>query len=94
MKYSITDIKAKIESIDDDNPYKSLLTKQLSILEQETCEFCHEPYKNMVDEAGWDLGIESDTSFGIKYFDLVMSTSKGFTSTPANYCPKCGRKLF
>lgn len=31
MKYSITDIKAKIESIDDDNPYKSLLTKQLSI---------------------------------------------------------------
>ena len=47
----------------------------------------------MVDEAGWDLGIESDTSSGIKYFDLVMSTGKGFASTPANYCPKCGRKL-
>lgn len=44
--------------------------------------------------AGWDLGIESNTSCGIKYSDLVMSTSKGFASTPANYCPKCGRQLF
>ena len=94
MKNSITDLKAKIESINDDNPYKSLLTKQLNVLEQETCEFCHNPYDNMIDEAGWDLGIESDTSSGIKYFDLVMSTGRGFASTPVNYCPKCGRKLF
>ena len=93
MTSSITDLKAKIEATNDDNPYKSLLIKQLNVLEQETCEFCHNPYKNMIDEAGWDLGIDSDTSCGIKYFDLVMSTSKGFASTPANYCPKCGRKL-
>lgn len=93
MKNSITDLKAKIEDINDDNPYKSLLTKQLNVLEQETCEFCHNPYNNMIDEAGWDLGIESGISSGIKYFDLVMSTGKGFASTPANYCPKCGRKL-
>ena len=93
MTSSIADLKAKIEAANDDNPYKSLLIKQLNVLEQETCEFCHNPYKNMIDEAGWDLGINSDTSCGIKYFDLVMSTSKGFASTPANYCPKCGRKL-
>lgn len=68
------------------------MIKQLNVLEQETCEFCHKPYNNMIDEAGWELGIESDISCGIRYFDLVMSTSKG--STPANYCPKCGRKLF
>jgi len=94
MTSSVADLKAKIEVINGDTPYKSLLVKQLNVLEQETCEFCHKPYKNMIDEAGWDIGIESDTSFGIKYFDLVMSTGKGFSSTPVNYCPKCGRKLF
>ena len=91
---SIADLKAKIEAVNNDNPDKSILTKQLNVPEQETCEFCHKPYKNMIDEAGWDLGIDSDTSCGIKNFDLVMPTSKGFASTPANYCPKCGRKLF
>jgi len=94
MTSSVADLKAKIEAINGDTSYKSLLVKQLNVLEQETCEFCHKPYKNMIDEAGWDIGIESDTSFGIKYFDLVMSTGKGFSSTPVNYCPKCGRKLF
>lgn len=94
MTSAITNLKDKTESVNDANPYKSILKKQSNVLEQETCGFCHEPYNNMVDEAGWDLGIESDTSCGIRYFNLVMSTSKGFASTPANYCPKCGRKLF
>lgn len=60
----------------------------------EECKFCHEPYELMIDEAGWKMFLDENEYDGHEYLDLVMTTGRGFASTPANYCPKCGRKLF
>ena len=55
------------------------------------CQYCQEPFKSVIDEAGWDLEIEKDPD---NYYWLVMSiTNKGFASNAINYCPICGRKL-
>jgi hypothetical protein len=60
----------------------------------EQCKFCHKTYDNLIDEAGWSLYLDKFKENEISYYDLVMETGQGFASTPANYCPKCGRKLY
>jgi len=59
----------------------------------EQCKFCHKPYDNLIDEAGWLLYLDKFKENGISYYDLVTETKQGFASAPAEFCPKCGRKL-
>lgn len=65
----------------------------MTITSNSDCKFCHEPYDNLIDEAGWLLYLNNFEENSILYYDLVMKTGQGFASTPVEYCPKCGRSL-
>lgn len=59
-------------------------------MENNSCNWCNEKPKLLIDEAGWELVVYKDDE---GYPWIEMSTGTGFASGAISYCPICGRKL-